>query len=878
MGDGQFQRSRLEERRSPIAIIRDGRFVYANKAYLKLFDLNDVSEVQGRLLANRVAERHQERLRDHLDEVERATPGQKAQPQAKLTLFKHDGDRFVGIARSRKVEFDDEECIQVELTTKEDITLRGTLKRHPWGFYFSLVFLLLFSAIPNLLLLKLDINNAPKVYFPKDEPAVVADNLLREKFPSDQVVVLLFEGVALFSDGFLKSMDGLAEDLSVHPLVDDVLALTRQDHITGSEDGFAVVPLIDIDNLDDTHPSERPEMVLADRFARQTLVSGNANAISMVVIPEGADNSLQRLQLSNDIRALVEKHRLGGYLTAVAGEVPVDVAELQSMLRDNMVFIPATTTIGLLLIWWLFRRILAVVIGGFAIGAVVSCTIAIYVVVQQPFTLIASITPPLLSALTIAALIHLFNAIHYASQRGLVWKPRVEKALEEIRRPSRFTALTTAAGLASLGTSPIPPIATFGMIAACGVVLIYFVVIVVIPPILIHWDHAHWPARRGGLAWMDKVVSGLSKTGIRHPAWVLGVTVIVLAAGIPQIRNIKVETNLQEFFLPSHEVRRSTDRIDEILVGTMPVDVSFVTTESNGLKRPENLRQIKAFQEWAETLPEVDKSLSMVDFVEEMNWGFNEEKAEFRRIPDNRDLISQYLFIYDGNDLYDLVDRDFQTTRVNLNLNVHSANDISKVLDAVRGYLEQNIDGAMTWDIAGVGRLFSDMEELLVRGQVYSLGGALVLIMVLMLVLWRSVWQALLCMVPNLSPIVLIFIVMGVFGIWLDMATAMIASVAVGIAVDDTIHVFHGFIHRVKQGVKPATALIRTYGQAGRAVMTTTIILTAQFMVLLISQFVPTGNFGLLTSIGLMTALLFDLMVLPAILIIIYNRSSGKGR
>ncbi|MET0081723.1 MAG: MMPL family transporter [Sedimenticola sp.] len=873
MGDGQFQRSRLEVRRSPIAIIRDGRFVYANKAYLKLFDLEDVSEIQGRLLENRVAVRHQERLREHLKEVKSVDPGKKSQSQAKLTFFKHDGERFVGIARSHLVRFDDEDCIQIELTTKEDVTLRGTLKRHPWGFYFSIFFLLLFSALPNTLLMKLDIDNSPKAYFPPDEPAVVIDNRLREIFPSDQVVVMLFEGVALFSDGFLKAFNDLAEELEAYPLVDDVLTVTRQDHITGSDDGFAVVPLIDVDKLDESHPSDRPEYVLSDRFARRTLVSKNSDALSMVVIPRDADNSMERLRLLEHANNLVEKYRLTGYLTAVAGEVPMDVAEFRSMLRDNMIFIPTTTAIGLFLIWWLYRRVLAVVISGLVIGVVVSCTIVIYVFTQQSFTLIASITPPLLSALAIAALIHLFNAMHHAAQRGLIWKHRVNKALDEIRRPSRFTALTTAVGLASLGASPIPPIATFGLIASCGVVLIYFVVIVIVPPVLVHWDHAPWPAKPSGLAWMDRIVSILSKTGIRYPGWVLGAAALIIAVGAPMIWNIKVETNLQEFFQPSHEVRRSTDRIDEKLVGTMPTEVVFETTSVNGLKDPEVLKEIRQFQNWVETLPEVDRSLSMVDFVEEMNWGFNDEQDQFRRLPTERNLISQYLFIYDGEDLYDLVDRDFQTGRVSLNLNVHSANEIDRVIDTIREHLDQQIGSNISWEIAGLGRLFADMEVLLVQGQVYSLGGALAIIFILMLILWRSLWHALVCMVPNLSPILLIFIVMGGIGIWLDMATAMIASVAVGIAVDDTIHVFHGFIHRVKKGVKPATALIRTYGQAGRAVMTTTIILTAQFMVLLLSQFVPTGNFGLLTSIGLLTALLFDLMVLPAILIIIYRRS-----
>ena len=128
-------------------------------------------------------------------------------------------------------------------------------------------------------------------------------------------------------------------------------------------------------------------------------------------------------------------------------------------------------------------------------------------------------------------------------------------------------------------------------------------------------------------------------------------------------------------------------------------------------------------------------------------------------------------------------------------------------------------------------------EDLLVSGQVYSLVGALALIFVFMLVLFRSLGAAVLCMIPNLSPILIIFIIMGAAGIWLDMATAMIAGIAVGVAVDDTIHVFDGFRRRVRAGTSPVLALARTYRSAGRAVITTTVILCVQFLFLLSSGF-----------------------------------------
>jgi hypothetical protein len=306
----------------------------------------------------------------------------------------------------------------------------------------------------------------------------------------------------------------------------------------------------------------------------------------------------------------------------------------------------------------------------------------------------------------------------------------------------------------------------------------------------------------------------------------------------------------------------------------MPLEVIFDSEKRDGLIDYKLLGQIREFQHWVESLPQVDRTFSMVDFIEEMHWAFNAEKSDFRKLPTDNDLISQYLLVYDGDDLYDFVDRDFQHSHVVLNLNIHSANQIAALMDQMREYLALHVGNEMHWEIAGAGRLFADMEELLVAGQVYSLWGALFLIFLFMLILWRSPWGALLCMIPNLSPILLIFVAMGVFGIWLDMATAMIASVAVGIAVDDTIHVFHGFRQRLARGVRPVVALARSYREAGRAVVVTTIILSAQFLILVWSDFVPTRNFGLLTTVGLVSALLFDLLLLPALLIVFYGDKS----
>ncbi len=863
----------------PTAIVHEGLFVDANAAFLRQLGYSNLEDLQALPILDLVVASHQERLRELLQLARKRPSGPGDGPQARLTLLRANELPLDLLVTASGTRYEGEDCVQLELARPErETALPVGARKMRWRHYLSILLLFLLTVLPAGLLLKLDIDNAPTVYFADDQPAVVLDRELRKSFPNDQVFVLLFEGVALYSDGFLRAYDAVGRELLQRESIDDVLSLTLQDHIAGTEDEFIVEPLIDTRRLEESRAEERKQRVLSDRFSRRALVADDGSAIAMVVVPAETGNSLERLALEEAILSAVEVHGLRGYLTAMAGEIPVDVAQLRAMLRDNMIFIPATVFIELLLIWWLFRRGLGVLLAGVTIGVVVNSTMAIYVLAEQPFTLVTTIIPPLLSALTVAALVHLFNALQLYSRLGFFGLERVQKAVADVEKPARFAALTTAAGLASLAMSDIIPIRVLGLVSSVGVLLAYLVVFHVLPNIIVRWDNRPWRRARGGAGLIDGAVIALYRLGLRHPLMVIGVTLVLLAAGAPQIAKLKVETNLQEFFDPGHSVRADTRRIDERLVGTTPLAVIFDSDRRDGLKDPANLTLVAEFQEWLEQQPEVDRSLGVVDFIEEMHWAFNAEKAEFRRLPDSEQLISQYLFIYDGDDLYDVVDRDFQHSQITVNLNVHSANDISAVVDRIRAYLQEKVGDRLHWEIAGAGRLFADMEDVLVAGQVSSLLGALGLIFLFMLLLLRSLGSALLCMIPNLSPILLIFTIMGALGIWLDMATAMIASIAVGVAVDDTIHVFEGFRRRVRAGISPVLAMVRTYRSAGRAVTTTTVILCAQFLVLLSSDFVPTRHFGLLTAIGLLTALLFDLLLLPALLILLYGKDSPLRR
>ncbi len=857
------------------ALLDDGIFVLANDAFLQRLGFPTFSGLEASSLLDHANRLEKEELRLFLQQAALTHPTDDDWPKLETALLTADEEPLHVVLKACHIRLDGNDMVELHLISDEDRKLSNRLRHQPWPVYLCLACLLAFIVIPNLILPKLNINNAPATFLPEDAPSRILNDQVREIFPEDEVIVLLFEGVALFSDGFLQAYDQLGQDIQSLEAVEDVFSLTNQDHIEGTEDGFVISPLVDINTLEDHRPAERQARAVTDRFARNTLVAADGSAIAMIIVPTGLDNSILNLRLEDDIFALVERHRLDGYLEASSGEIAIDVAQMRMILHDNMIFVPLTVLLGLLLTWLLFHRLLAVIITGVVTGAVVNSTIALYVVFNQPFNSIASILPPLLSALTMAVLVHVYNALSLASQHGLYGRARTQAAMADIRRPALYSCLTTAIGLASLGLSDIPPIRTLGLSAALGVSLIYLIVIHLLPPIIAYYDRHPWPKRRQSLRFLDDLVNKLLRISLRNPLPVIAVIMLSLVLAMPLLLRIKVETNLLEFFPKYHPMRVDTEHIEDKLVGTLPLEIILTSDDPDALLLPATLQQVRSLQTWLESLPAIDKTLSAADFIEEMHWGFHAEQPEYRAIPDDAELISQYLFIYDGEDLFDFLDSDYLNARIAINANVHGAEEIRHLMDSIRQQLqtltelEQN---GIEWDISGAGRLFADQEALLTNSQIRSLGGALGLIFLLLVISWRSLRDALLCMIPNLSPILLIFLIMGLLRINLDMATTMIASVAVGIAIDDTIHIYHGFIHRVRNGISPVLALVRTYRQAGRAVMTTTVILCCQFLILLASAFVPMGYFGLLSSIGLVAALIFDLLLLPAILILMFNK------
>ena len=238
-----------------MAIVRDGVYIYANPAYLKLFGHRDFSDIEGKPVLGMVRRRARNRLTKYFDGSVDTSDNSPKPPPVRFTLRRRDGSPLRVNATFQSCIFDDEPCIEIRLHTEQKLVPGKPSPAIPWRYYLAWLFSLSSAYCHRSLLPGLNIDNDPRVYFPDDEPAVILDEKLRTQFPNDQVYILLFEGLALFSDDVLNAYHQLARTLEKNPLVEKVYGLTTQDHIAGSEDGFLVEPVINTRELAKTTAS-----------------------------------------------------------------------------------------------------------------------------------------------------------------------------------------------------------------------------------------------------------------------------------------------------------------------------------------------------------------------------------------------------------------------------------------------------------------------------------------------------------------------------------------------------------------------------------------------------------------------------------------------
>ena len=704
----------------------------------------------------------------------------------------------------------------------------------------------------------------------EDDPDTVFYESFKEIFGDDEFFIIAFSRPNLFTQEILGAIAGITNDMEALPEVREVQSLANVDYIHGAEDYFETRPFLERIPDDRTGLDLLRKQALENDLYTGNLVSQKGTTTAIVVFPamQGPEDGNFRSRLLNATTSILEEYKDVTGPVHLGGWTITNLSLSQYMKSDVALFIPVTYFFITLTVWLVFRNIRLTMAALANISICTGATMGLFPLLDVTLNNVTTIIPPLVMALALTDTVHIFSHL----DRKLLDTSRsaplaMEKALRRVIAPSFLTSLTTAVGFISLVVSDIPPIREFGLVASAGMVFEFLLSFLLLPPLLLWFkpgeifvDSAQRPA-------FNVFGTRLSAYVQRHPRSIAAISALLFIGSIWAATGIKVETNLLEYFKRSSPIRQELEYIERRLSGVGSVDISLKAKERDAFLNPAELELIERLQAYAEAIPGVDRTMSFVDFLKDMNMSFHGEDREHFSIPDSREMVSQYLLLYDSDDIADFMTPAYDHARILIRISEHNSAGQARIISSLQSFINESQHEGL--EIRVTGRALQDVNTIdaLVKGQVQSLTLAALIITLIMFLSLRSIKTGAWSLIPNLFPIALNFGVMGMLDIPLNTSTALISVVALGIAVDDTIHYLTEYKRRRSENLTVREALHLATVEKSKGISSSTIILFISFSVLMLSRFVPTISFGGLSAVIMLTAWIGDMVVLPAIML-----------
>jgi predicted RND superfamily exporter protein len=533
---------------------------------------------------------------------------------------------------------------------------------------------------------------------------------------------------------------------------------------------------------------------------------------------------------------------------------------------------PITFLIIAVILFYLFRKLQYILIPLICVGLALVWTLGLMACLKIPLSMLTMIVPVFLVAVGTAYCLHIVSE-HLASIKAADSPlDATRKTFAGISLPTVLAVLTTVIGLGSLLANRITAIREFAIFSCFGMVSILVIVLTFLPAAL---SFMKLPAKKAGqhidpnpffTRFIDKIVD----LNLKHQKIVLPIIGALVLLCLIGIFRIQVETNPVGYLKEGAPVKRNFIDIYQDLSGSFPINIAMGGPTADFFENPKNLADIARLQEFLDTQSGVDKTLSFADYLKLVNYALNRFEPDYYRLPQEgfevRMVLNDFKTIL-GEDVFSrFMNADLSKTNILLLTHLSSSRKFLQLRDKTLAFVKQNFSKDLEWEVTGLGMVIAASSQQVTIGQIKSLGITMILVFGIMFILFMSFKVGLIAILPNLFPIVINFGIMGWLGIELSMATSLIASIAIGLAVDDTIHYLVRYNREFKKDLDEKRAIRDTLHQVGKPIIFTTITLCAAFSILLFSSFKPTAIFGVLMMITSLSALIGDLILLPSLI------------
>ena len=471
------------------------------------------------------------------------------------------------------------------------------------------------------------------------------------------------------------------------------------------------------------------------------------------------------------------------------------------MMKDMRKFVALAIVTVAVLLYVMFQRISGVLLPLIIVGLSLLCTVGIMAILKVPIQVPTRYLPSFLLAVGVGTSVHILAIFFHRYEENGDKEGAVAYSLGHSGLAVVMTNVTTASGLLSFSTSEVAPIADIGIFAGIGVMLAFVTTIVLLPAFLAIFPlkNKRKSGRDQKIAVMDRFLSRVSHFSTSHPVPIVTAGAIIIVLSVVGASKIRFSHHILGWFPKTTEIRIATEKIDHEMRGTLNLEIVIDTGKENGLYEPNLLNRLENATTYVQSLEYeevfVGKAWSLTTILKEINQALNENQPSYYAIPDNRDLIAQEFLLFENSgsdDLEDFVDSQFAMARFTVKGPFKDVVKYDLFLQTIHRYFADRFP-ATKITFTGMMTLLSRTVSNAIKSMARSYVIALAVITILMIILIGRVRIGLLSMIPNLAPILLMLGVIGATNIPMDLFTMMVGSIAIGLAVDDTIHFMHNF-------------------------------------------------------------------------------------
>lgn len=730
------------------------------------------------------------------------------------------------------------------------------------------------------------INNDYHVFFGKENPQLKAFDELQAKYTKDDNVFIVIQpqDKNVFTKNTLNALEELVKEAWKVPFATRVDAMTNFQHIAAEEDQLYVADLAsNISGKNDQDIQRIKEIALQEPLLVNRLVDpdGKMTAVNISVTLPGKALT-ENAEVMTFTRNMVEKwsQKYPGFEVFMTGNVMFTGAFDENFEADMMTLTPL---MFLIIITFL-------VVSTRSIGATVSTLIILFSSVITAFGIAGwlgiQLTGPVFSVpnmiltLAVADSVHLFVSILQLLKKGRSKSVAIAEAMKINFTAVVATSVTTAIGFLSMNFSDTPPFRDLGNIAAIGVTAALFYSVILLPALA-----SVFPLKvkqRAERQYMTVFFEKFSEFIIRYKTKLFWASsLIIVAVSVFSFKN-ELNNDFIKFFDPSVKFRHDTDFINDNLTGMYTIEFSLGAGETDGISDPAYLKKLEEFETWFKAQPHVTHVNSFAGVMRRINRALHGDSLQYYRIPETRMAAAQNLLLYEmslpyGLDLNNQINVDKSETRFTATVKNISSKELIDMTTRAEEWLQQNAQESMFAHGIGMALMFSHITKRNMASMLYGGLLSLAIISLILVFVFRSFKYGLVSLIPNFAPIAVAFGIWGIIDGQINMGISIVFGMTFGLVVDDTIHMVSKYIFaRRTLNYDPEDAIRYSFVTVGHAVLVTTLVLVAGFMVLAQSHFGFNSGMAKLTALTIFLALIFDLIMTPVLLLMFDKKKKSR--